>query len=170
MIKQVQDLKPIPNWEEQACFGCGAANPHGLQMKFFTDEQTVYSFLEVPETMIGWNRIIHGGVLSTILDEVMAWAAIYLFKQLGVTKTMRVDFNKPVLCGEKITAVAGIEEQPSASAVRMYGRIYNAAETVCAQAHGDFKLIGTKAAIRLGIVGEDYMRTFGPILEFDSDA
>ncbi len=170
MIKQPQELKLIPNWDGQACFGCGAANEHGLQMKFFTDNQQVYSFLEVPETMVGWNRIIHGGVLATILDEVMAWAAIYLYKQLGVTKSIAIDFKKPVQCGEKITAVAGIDEKISATAVRMSGTISDAEETVCARATGDYKMISPKTAIRMGIVGEDYIKTFGPILEFDYDA
>jgi hypothetical protein len=53
MIKHPDALKAIPNWEQQACFGCGAANEHGLQMKFFTANQRVYSFLEVPEAMMG---------------------------------------------------------------------------------------------------------------------
>ena len=158
-----QDLKAIPNWEEQGCFACGAANPHGLQMKFFTDNHRVYSFLEVPETMIGWNRI------STILDETMGWAAIYLFKQLGVTQSITVDFKKPVQCGEKIMSVAGIQEKLSDTAVRMSARIFDAGEVICARATGQFKLIRPKAAVRMGIVGEDYIKTFSPILEFDYD-
>lgn len=170
MIKVPDNLKPIPNWEEQGCFACGAANEHGLQMKFFTDSERVYSFLEVPETMIGWNRIVHGGVVSTILDETMGWAAIYLFKQLGVTKTITVDFKKPVQCGEKITAVAGIEEELSDTAVTMFGSIYDSDADLCAQATGQFKMIKPKTAVRMGIVGDDYIKTFSPILNFDYDA
>ncbi len=170
MIQGPKDLKPIPNWEEQGCFACGAANRHGLQMTFFTDDQRVYSFLKVPETMIGWNRIVHGGVISTILDETMGWAAIYLFKQLGVTKTMTVDFLRPVECELTISAVAGIREKASDTTVVMYGEIFNSDETLCAKATGEFKLIRPKTAVRMGIVGKDYMKTFSPILNFDYDA
>ena len=169
MIKHQGPLKPIPNWEEHTCFACGPANTHGLQMKFFTDDRRLYSFLEVPATMIGWDRIVHGGVLSTILDEIMAWAAIYLFKQLGVTRSITVDFVKPVRSGEKITAVAGLQERISDTEVSMSADIYDAGKAVCARATGRFKMISPKAAVRLGIVGKDYIKAFSPILEFDYD-
>ena len=40
------ELKQIPNRGDHKCFGCGPGNPIGLQMKFFTDEESVFSLAE----------------------------------------------------------------------------------------------------------------------------
>jgi hypothetical protein len=42
------ELKPIANMEGMSCFGCGAANPVGLRMRFHTDGQRLYSFVTLP--------------------------------------------------------------------------------------------------------------------------
>ena len=167
MMVSPETLKPIPNWEDQGCFACGATNPHGLQMKFYSDGRRVFAFPEVPERMVGWDRIVHGGIISTILDEIMGWAAIHLYKQLGVTETMTVDFKKPIFVGERLTAVASAVEAPSGRSARMQGQIYNPQERLCAHATGQFKLIAPKTAVRLGIVSADYLKVFAPILKFD---
>ena len=62
---------------------------------------------------MSWNRIVHGGVVSTITDETMGWTAIHLFKQLGLAKTMTVEFLRPVQCEQDIAAEAGIRENTS---------------------------------------------------------
>lgn len=165
-----EGLKAIPNWEDQGCFACGATNPHGLQMKFFTDGSQVTAFPTVPERMAGWDRLIHGGIISTILDETMGWAAIHLFKQLGVTETITIDFKKPLKIEEPLTAVATALDAPARRSVRMQGRIYNAKDQLCAQATSQFKLIAPKTAVRLGIVSADYLKVFAPILDFDYHA
>ncbi|MDJ0784555.1 MAG: PaaI family thioesterase [Desulfosarcinaceae bacterium] len=160
-------LRPIPNWEDQGCFACGAANPSGLQMKFFSDGERVFAFPEVPTRMAGWDRVVHGGIISTILDEIMGWAAIHLFKQLGVTGTMTIAFKKPLFVGERLTAVGSALAPPSGRSVQMQGQLYNAKEQLCAEATGVFKLIPPKTAVRMGIVSEAYLKIFAPILEFD---
>jgi uncharacterized protein (TIGR00369 family) len=160
-------LKPIPNWEDQSCFACGAVNAHGLKMQFFSDGSRVFAFPQVPEHMVGWDRIVHGGIISTILDETMGWAAIHLFKQLGVTETITIEFKKPIKVQQPLTAMGSPLEAPSGRSVRMQGQLFNAQEQLCAQATGRFKLIAPKTAVRLGIVSADYLKVFAPILDFD---
>jgi acyl-coenzyme A thioesterase PaaI-like protein len=162
-------LKTIPNSENQTCFGCGAQNPHGLKMTFSTDGERVYSFLQVPSTLTGWDKTVHGGVLSTILDEIMGWSVIYLLKKIGMTKTITVEFKKAVSVGEPLTIVGGIKEKQSERSALMAGVIFNADDALCAEATGQFTTMQPKAALRLGLVGDDYMKTFGPILDFTYD-
>ena len=75
-MELTKDCKRLPNNETHNCFGCSPVNPSGLQMNFFADDSSVYSEVTVPKHLCGWNNLIHGGVLSTILDEIMSWAAI----------------------------------------------------------------------------------------------
>ena len=169
MIINPERLRPIPNSADQTCFGCGARNPHGLHMEFSTDGQRVYAFMHVPPTMTGWDRTVHGGVLSTILDEIMGWGVIYLLKKIGMTQTMTVEFIKAVNADERLTIVGGLQEKQSERSGLMTGSIFNAEDTLCVTATGQFTTMQPKAALRLGLVGDDYMRTFGPILKSNDD-
>jgi hypothetical protein len=94
MIIDPNVLKSIPNSENQTCFACGPNNPSGLKMKFSTDGKRVYSLIHAPSTMTGWDQTVHGGILTTMLDEVMGWGVICLLKKIGITKSITVDFRE----------------------------------------------------------------------------
>lgn len=47
--------------------------------------------------------------------------------------------------------------------------IVNADDSSCVEAAGQFTNMQPKAVLRLGLVGDDYMKTFGPILIFNYD-
>ena len=164
MIIDPAVLKVIPNLDDQTCFGCGAANPIGLQMKFLTDDQKVFSFLEVPSTMTGWDKTVHGGILATMMDEIMGWTVIRLLKKIGVTKSMSVDFLKPVVAGDKLTVVGSVVEVRAERSVKVFGDIYNDDESLCARASGKFSVMNPKTAVRLGLVSVDYMERFEKIM------
>jgi len=157
-------LKKISNLDGQTCFGCGETNPIGLQMQFLSDGQRVYSFVTVPPTMAGWDQTVHGGILSTILDEIMGWSVIYLLKKIGVTKSITVDFIKPVRVGKRLTVVGAIEEMHSDRHVMVTGEIYSDEDMLCAKAQGKFVAMSTQAAVRLGVMSSEYMERFVPIL------
>lgn len=159
-------LSEIPNWEEMACFGCGEKNTHGLKMKFHTDGKRLYSFVHVPLSMTGWGSKVHGGIISTILDEIMGWTVIHLYKKLGVTKTMTVDFLKPISAGEELTVIGSVHKKPGQRSAVITGELYNASEILCARSIGEFSIIDAKLAVRLGLVEKEYMASFGKVLGF----
>lgn len=169
MIVDPKVLQSIPNSENQTCFACGPNHSSGLKMKFSTDGNRVYSLIRAPSTMTGWDQTVHGGILTTMLDEVMGWGVIYLLKKIGMTKSITVDFNKAVYAGERLTVIGGIQEKRSDRECVMHGAIFNEKDTLCVEARGQFTTLRPKAALRLGLVGSDYMETFGPILEFSYD-
>jgi uncharacterized protein (TIGR00369 family) len=164
MIVHHAILKKVSNVDGQTCFGCGAINPIGLHMEFLTDGQRVYSFVTVPLTMAGWDRTVHGGVISTILDEIMGWSVIYLLQKIGVTKSMTVDFMKPLRVGEKLTVVGSIQEIQSERLVLVTGEIYAGEDTLCARAQGTFATMSAQIAVRLGVMSNEYMERFLPVL------
>ena len=63
----------------------------------------------MPRRFEGWEGIIHGGILCTILDEVMAWALVAQ-DSWGVTARMSIDFRRPVTVGQAIRAEGWIAE------------------------------------------------------------
>jgi uncharacterized protein (TIGR00369 family) len=93
--------------EDHWCFGCGRQNPIGLKLTFFEDGE----YVSAPWTPLrehqGYQGIVHGGLISTVLDEVMSWA-IYTRKLWAVTGSINVRFRKPVNVGEPLTARAWV--------------------------------------------------------------
>jgi len=76
-------FRPVPNRGDHNCFACGPNNPGGLAMKFYSDGETVVSRLRVDEHLCGWDNLLHGGIISTMLDEIMSWTIIHLLQPLG---------------------------------------------------------------------------------------
>jgi uncharacterized protein (TIGR00369 family) len=83
------------------CFACGQLNVHGLQLELHAAEGRCWTELPLAERFEGWDGIAHGGILATILDEVMAWAIIDQ-DAWGVTARMTIEFKRPVRVGSRI--------------------------------------------------------------------
>ena len=84
----------------EGCIVCGRGNPHGLHLRFHVDDAGVVSatYTPAPEH-IGFQGIVHGGVLSTVLDEAMVWAAIWGAKRFCVAGELTVRFRSSAAPG-----------------------------------------------------------------------
>jgi uncharacterized protein (TIGR00369 family) len=84
------------------CMACGKANPRGLQLDLFFVDGRVETRFRLPAYAQGFPGSAHGGVLCTILDEVMAWAAIETSRRFFVTGEMTVRFLAPAVPGDEV--------------------------------------------------------------------
>ncbi len=83
------------------CFACGKGNPIGLKLTFRNENGVAKSeFTPGPEYQ-GWEGIVHGGIISTVLDEAMGYAALYRGKKV-VTGKLEVRFRKPAPVGHTL--------------------------------------------------------------------
>ena len=146
----------IPN-VDMNCFGCGPENHHGLKMTFETNKERLRSIVIVPDHLRGWSNIVHGGVLSTICDEIMAWAAIYLSKRFILTKTITTSFLKPVTIGSRLETFGFIKEQIDERNAIMTGEIYNDKGLLCAMSTGEFALFTSNDFKKLSIMPNDLL-------------
>jgi uncharacterized protein (TIGR00369 family) len=83
------------------CFVCGDDNRHGLQARFYYDGGQAVTEITAGEAFEGYRGIYHGGIISTLLDEVMI-KAILARDVYAVTVEISVRFFKPVAVGEKL--------------------------------------------------------------------
>lgn len=91
------------------CFACGTLNVHGLQLDLHAGDDRCWTELELPQRFEGWDGIAHGGIVCTILDEVMAWS--FLDRDIwAVTARMSVEFKHPVRIGRRIRAEGRVRE------------------------------------------------------------
>jgi acyl-coenzyme A thioesterase PaaI-like protein len=94
---------------DHACFGCGDANPIGLHLQFSPLADGVTASFTPEPAHQGFDNVIHGGIISTVLDEAMAWATT----QAGVwavTAEISVRFKNPLAVGEPATVTARVTE------------------------------------------------------------
>lgn len=95
--------------DDHNCFGCGRLNPHGLRLRFSIQEgeRGVWAaFTPRPEDE-GYGGMVHGGIVTTLLDEAMAWA-IAVQGLWAVTAKIDVRFRSPVLIGLPLRAVGWV--------------------------------------------------------------
>jgi acyl-coenzyme A thioesterase PaaI-like protein len=85
------------------CFACGTLNRHGLQLDLHLETGRSWTDLRLDQRFEGWDGIAHGGIVATILDEVMAWALV-ASDAWGMTARMNVAFRAPVPIGRSIHA------------------------------------------------------------------
>lgn len=162
--EQMENLKEIPNIEGNNCFFCGTENPHGLYMKFLTDEERGYSTVLIPEHFSGWKNVAHGGFVTAILDEIMCWTASYIIKKVILTKSITVDFLKPVLTGDTIRAVGEVLENPGGKECSMRGFIYNSKGELCAKGTAKLALYSLNECEIPGFLDRDSVKQAGDVL------
>lgn len=88
---------------EHNCFACGTLNRGGLGLELHLERGRSWVELALEDRFEGWEGVIHGGILSTILDEVMAWSLVGE-DNWGVTARLAVEFRQPIRVGVPIHA------------------------------------------------------------------
>lgn len=97
------------------CFVCGKSNPIGWKLEFSYDsEGRAYTVVEISENYAGYPGVVHGGVISTLLDEVMAKAVMHSGK-IAYTAKLQLRYRMPLPVNEEVQAEGWIEEAKSRS-------------------------------------------------------
>jgi len=92
---------------DEMCFACGEKNPISLGLKFsFYENNKVKAEFIPDKNLQGFKDVIHGGIISTVLDEAMA-QVVNMKGFKAVTAEIKVRFKKPVPLG-KIYTIKGI--------------------------------------------------------------
>jgi uncharacterized protein (TIGR00369 family) len=94
------------------CFACGSKNAGGMQLSFSCsdDGQTVETTFVPGEQFQGWAGIVHGGIIVTLLDEIMAKAAVHrgltvLTGEISARFRAQAKVGEPLRCTGKIDTV-----------------------------------------------------------------
>ena len=102
--------------DDRYCFACGPLNPIGLRMEVSFRDNKASSRLALKREFQGWNDIVHGGVVATILDEIMAHAVMHYVGQ-AVTTSLQITYRAPLHVGEEFEVIGYVVERKSRAAV-----------------------------------------------------
>lgn len=90
----------------RSCFVCGESNAHGLKLRFTADGQRVHTWFTPRAEHIGFKGVTHGGILATVLDEIMVWAVAVSTRRFAYCAEMTVRFQRPAKPDEELHASA----------------------------------------------------------------
>jgi len=82
------------------CFVCGDKNKCGLKVDFFYDKGVAKAEYKASPDFEGYKEILHGGIISALLDEVMI-KSVLAQDILAVTASIEVRFKQPIKTGER---------------------------------------------------------------------
>lgn len=134
------------------CFACGTANPIGLNLQFYRFGNSVCSDITLGKYYEGWQNMAHGGIISTLLDEVMSWTIIYFKKVFFVTRKMEVKYVNPVLVGIPLTVKGMLRDESAPPKLIARAEIRDDKGKLLVRSKGEFVILPEE---RLSSVPDD---------------
>ena len=136
------------------CLVCGRSNPHGLKLRLHVDTESGLvstEFTPGPQH-VGFEGMVHGGLLATVLDEAMTWAATWKNKRFCYCGELTTRFRNSLRPGQTLRVEALVEfSRPKL--VEVAGKIFDHTGRLAATSSG--KYVPTSLDEHLG-----YMDTF----------
>jgi len=122
----------------KSCFVCGLNNPIGLKLDLETDGAVVRArFVPRPEH-VGFRETIHGGLISTVLDEAMVWAIGVQTRRFAYCAELRVRFLLPVQPNAEFVAVGELVANRRGKLFDTRAELRNLRDEVHASATGKY--------------------------------
>lgn len=107
-------MKPVDEGERRRaasnCFGCGDLNPRGLKLAFRREGDAAIAELDPDPLYCGYPGLMHGGLVATLLDEAMGWAA-YGEGVWTMTARMQVRFRRPVPLTRRLRVIGRVTKR-----------------------------------------------------------
>ena len=118
------------------CFACGENNPIGLHLQFRMEGVEYITEFTPQAHHQGFEGIVHGGMLATVLDEVMA-RNLWVRDIPALTAEMRITLHHPAYIGECLL-VSGAIASERGRLILCEARARRTDGTVVASAQGKF--------------------------------
>lgn len=128
--------------DDRMCYVCGKDNPHGFRLDFERPEKGVLrARVTFRKEHQGYKDIVHGGLVSTVLDEMMVNLA-WVEGMPAVTAEITVRLKRPVRVGVPVlfegrfTKVGPRAIRAAAEARDERGEVLASAEAICVRVKG----------------------------------
>lgn len=150
----------------RSCFVCGESNPAGLRLRFHTDGHVVRAEFTPRPEHIGFRDVVHGGIVATILDEIMVWACAVQVRQFGYCAEMSVRYQQPLRPEQAVVATGEMVANRRNRIFEAKAEIRSSDNSLMASATG--KYLPLKADEMTGFLpdlvgGDEWIRGASPI-------
>lgn len=147
-------MRELPH--TKSCFVCGENNAIGLRQRFETDGTIVRTRFTPRPEHAGFKGVIHGGILATLLDEIMVWACAVRTKKFGFCAEMTVRFQRPAIPGAELLVEAELITDRRGKIFEAKAEVRNPKGEVLASATGKYMPVRDAdfAALQEDMVGD----------------
>jgi len=122
------------------CFACGPENPIGLRIAFAVEGGVCRGRFTPGEFHVGYNDTVHGGIVFSALDDVMA-NLLYLQGIKAYTAKCEIRYRRALRVGETLLLSGEIVQQRRRLvSVRGEARLQGSSELV-AETEASFMLV-----------------------------
>jgi len=104
----VSDQKPIES--APMCFACGPNNPIGLQIEFTVEGDRCTGEFTATENHVGFQDTVHGGIIFSCLDDVMA-NVLYRQHRKAHTAKCEIRYRQALQVGKTVMLTGWIESE-----------------------------------------------------------
>jgi len=122
-----------------SCIACGDENPHGLSLRFTIDHESAFAQWVPTADWQGFQGVIHGGIVATVLDEAMSKAVVARGWE-ALTVELKVRLRAKVVPGERL-AVRGMVTSNRRREIRTEASVWDSAGRERAHAWGKFLVV-----------------------------
>lgn len=155
-------MRELPH--TKSCFVCGEENSVGLRQRFATDGRVVSTRFTPRPEHAGFKGVVHGGILATLLDEIMVWACAVQTRKFGFCAEMTIRFQQPAQPGAELLIEAELLANRRGKIFEAKAQVSDATGTVLATATGKYMPIRDAdfALLQQEMIGEaDWLRAQG---------
>jgi uncharacterized protein (TIGR00369 family) len=147
-------MRELPH--TRSCFVCGENNPVGLRQRVETDGQIVRARFTPRPEHAGFKGVIHGGILATLLDEIMVWACAVRTGKFAFCAEMTIRFQRPATPGDELRVEAELVADRRGRVFEARGEVRHADGEILAQATGKYMPIrdADLAALQADMIGD----------------
>ena len=137
---------PFLQKEGYQCFGCSPLNSVGLQMEFYEDGEYIISKWKPKTHLAGYGNVLHGGIQSTVLDEIASWVVYVKVKTAGVTATLNVKYRNVVYTdkGELLVRAKLVEQNKRLATI--HAELLDYEGKVCSEAEVKYFIFPVEVA------------------------
>lgn len=139
---------PYARFEGYSCFGCSPVNPYGLQMEFFKDEEEIVCQWNPDEHFQGFHDILHGGIQSTMMDEIASWVVFVLLDTAGVTYQLNTRFRKPVHLSKGMLTIRASLVKQEKRVAEIAASLYDGENNLCSESTLKYFVMPREKAVK----------------------
>lgn len=143
-------INPWKNHPQYNCFGCSPDNPFGLHMEFFEDGDFIVSEWHPERNYQGWIDTMHGGILSTLIDETCGWVVSRKCQTTGFTTNLSVRYRKAVSTAEPLITIRARIVKQVRNLLFMHAEILNSKMELCTEGEVTYFLMNDEKAAAMG--------------------
>jgi uncharacterized protein (TIGR00369 family) len=123
---------PFAGSQGYNCFGCSPDNPVGLRLQFIDEGEYLTATWKPEDHFQGYHNLLHGGIQSTLMDEIASWFIYVKMKTAGLTSRLEVRYKKPVYTNKGAIKLKARMKSQRRNLVDVEVSLYDSDDQLCA--------------------------------------